>query len=219
MSTPRCIRSGTGRASAVGRFASIRAQRAVPEGGQGLVEFALSVTVLLGLLMGMLEFGLAFTHNMTLEYATREGARVGSALVNGGGPLGCGAGQSPNQATVDPLIIAAVERVLTSPGSAVQLANIPSIRIYKATATGAEAGPVDVWTQTLGTGPIPPGGTQALNFSPSSTSWQPCSRNNSTASPGPESIGVSLNYSYRATTGVTIPMSDKTVMSLNPTNQ
>jgi hypothetical protein len=196
-----------------------RAQHGEPERGQGVVEFALLLPVFLAMLLGMLEFGMAFTHNLTLEYATREGARVGSALVNGGGTLGCGSGQSPNQASVDPLIIAAVERVLTSPGSAVQLANIPSIRIYKATAAGAEAGPVDVWTKTLGTGPIPPGGTQALNFSPTSTSWQPCSRSNSSAAPGPDSIGVSLIYSYRATTGVTIPMSDKTVMSLNPTNQ
>jgi TadE-like protein len=190
-----------------------------PERGQGIVEFALIMPVFLVFLLGILEFGMAFTHNLTLEYATREGARVGSALVNGGGTLGCGAGQSPNKASVDPLIIAAVERVLTSPGSAIQLANVPTIRIYKATATGAEAGPVDIWTQTLGAGPIPPGGTQALNFSLTSTTWQPCSRSNSSAGTGPESIGVSLTYSYRATTGLTMPMSDKTVMSLNPTNQ
>lgn len=201
--------------------------------GQGLVEFSFMVPVILVLLLGMLEFGLAFTHNMTLEYATREGARVGSALVNGGGTLGCGAGQSPNKNDVDPLIIAAVERVLTSPGSAIQIANIPSIRIFKATAAGDEAGPVNVWTQTLGTGPVPPGGTQNLNFSLTSSSWLACSRTNSTASPGPDSIGVSLVYTYNFTTGLkaisrffggggvgpTISMADKTVMSLNPTNQ
>ena len=201
--------------------------------GQTIVEFAFMLPVFLLLLLGMLEFGLAFTHNMTLGYATREGARVGSALVNGGGTLGCAAGQSPKAAEVDPLIIAAVERVLTSPGSAIQLANVPSIRIYKSTATGAEAGPVNIWTRTLGTGPVPPGGTQPLNFSPTSVGWQACSRSNSTASPGPDSIGVSLNYTYTFTTGLkaissmfggaglgpTIPMADKTVMSLNPTNQ
>jgi TadE-like protein len=201
--------------------------------GQGLVEFAFLLPVFLILLLGMLEFGLAFTHNLTLEYATREGARVGSALVNGGGQLGCASGQSPNGADVDPLIIAAVERVLTSPGSAITIANIPSIRIYKSTASGSEAGPVNVWTLTPGTGPVPPGGTQPLNFSPTSTGWQACSRTNSTASPGPDSIGVSLVYSYNFTTGLkaisrffggggigpTIQMADKTVMSLNPTNQ
>lgn len=204
-----------------------------PERGQGLVELALVLPVFLVLLLGMLEFGLAFTHNLTLEYATREGARVGSALVNGGGKLGCAVGESPNRADVDPLIIAAVERVLTSPGSAVQLAEIPSIRIYQAAADGTEAGPVNVWTQTPGAGPVPPGGTKPLNFTESSASWPACSRTNSTALPGPDSIGVSLVYTYKFTTGLkaisgmfggggvgpTITMADKTVMSLNPTNQ
>lgn len=204
--------------------------------GQSLVEFALLLPVFLLLLLGMLEFGLAFTHNLTLEYATREGARVGSSLVNGGGPLGCSAGQSPNATNVDPLIIAAVERVLTSPGSAIQVANVPTIRIYKSTSTGAEAGPVDVWTYAPGgytPNPAVAGLTQPLKFSPTSTTWQPCSRSNSTVSPGPDSIGVSLTYTYQFTTGLkaisgmfaggglgpTIPMGDKTIMSLNPTNQ
>lgn len=197
------------------------------------MEFALALPVFLILLLGMLEFGFAFTHNLTLEYATREGARVGSALVNGGGKLGCGLGQSPNAATVDPLIIAAVERVLTSPGSAISLAQIPAIRIYKASSTGIESGPVNIWTRTLGAGPVPPGGTQPLNFSPpASPGWTVCSRTNSTAVPGPDSIGVSLTYTYQFTTGLkaisgifgsgvgpTIGMSDRTVMALNPTNQ
>lgn len=214
------------------RLGGRTAQRSVSR-GQTLIEFAFILPVFLLLLLGMLELGLAFTHNLTLEYATREGARVGSALVNGGGTLGCGTGQSPNKNDVDPLIIAAVERVLSSPGSAVKLANIPSIRIYKATATGDEAGPVNVWTQSLGTGPVPPGGSQPLNFSPTSTGWQACSRTNSTASPGPDSIGVSLVYTYTLTTGLksisamfggggvgpSFSMADKTVMSLNPTNQ
>ncbi len=45
--------------------------------------------IFLLLILGTLEFGIAFDHNLTLEYATREGARTGSALANGGGPLGC----------------------------------------------------------------------------------------------------------------------------------
>jgi hypothetical protein len=211
-------------------------RRSAPRRGQSLVEFALVLPLFCLLLLGMLEFGLAFTHNLTLEYATREGARVGSSLVNGGGPLGCNAGQSPNAANVDPLIIAAVERVLISPGSTVKVANIPTIRIYKATATGAEAGPVDVWTfAPAGYTPSPavPGLAGPLHFSPTSTSWQACSRTNSTSSPGPDSIGVSLTYTYEFTTGLkavsgmfggsgvgpTIAMADRTVMSLNPTNQ
>ena len=47
------------------------------ESGQSLVEFAMIVTVVMLLLLGMLEFGFVFDHHLTLEYATREGARVG----------------------------------------------------------------------------------------------------------------------------------------------
>ena len=58
---------------------------------------------------------MAIGTNMSLVLATREGARVGASLVNGGGALGCGAG-SPREPLVDPQIIASVERGLTSPG-------------------------------------------------------------------------------------------------------
>ena len=53
------------------------------EHGQGLVEFALLVPVFLLILLGMLEFGFAFNHNMTLQYASREGARAGAAAADG----------------------------------------------------------------------------------------------------------------------------------------
>ena len=33
------------------------------------------------LLLGMLEFGFIFDQHLTLEYASREGARVGAALA------------------------------------------------------------------------------------------------------------------------------------------
>jgi hypothetical protein len=216
-------------------------RRRIASRGQGLVEFAMLVPVFLVLLLGMLELGLAFTHNLTLEYSTREGARVGAALVNGGGALGCGAGQSPNAATVDPLIIAAVERVLTSPGSQVRLADVSQIRIYKADGAGDQASapptppgsptPVNVWTYR---DPLiavnPTVGSQELNFYASSTAWPACGRTNSTALPGPDSLGVSLAYTYRFQTGLgaiarfigggmgpTLQMTDRTIMALNPT--
>jgi hypothetical protein len=197
--------------------------------GQGLVEFSIVVPLFVMLLLGMLEFGFAFDHNLTLGYATREGARVGSALVNGGGPLGCGVGQSPNAATVDPQIIAAVERVLTSPGSAIRLDRVAEIRIYRATSSGdAFAGVVNVWTYSPGGGPTVDGA--ALDFSPSSLGWSACSRTN--AQPSPQSIGVSLHYRYDfvtalgavtrivtgGTIGPTLDIRDRSVMQFNPTN-
>jgi TadE-like protein len=178
---------------------------------------------LLLLIMGAIEFGFAFNHHLTMEYASREGARVGAALVNGGGPLGCSGGQSPNWAGVDTRIVAAVERVLDSSGSPIDLAEVSQIRIFKADAAGHQVGSfANAWTYTPGTGPVVDG--TPLDFSPPGTdSWRACSRNNLQPA---DSIGVSVTYTYKlrtpflALTGLaTLPMSDHTVMALNPTNQ
>ena len=200
------------------------------------------VPIFLLLLLGMLEFGFAFDQNLTLEYATREGARVGSALANGGGPLGCPTfslpNLSPNAATVDPQIIAAVRRVLLSPGSRVKLVADPvngtEVRIWKADPTSNPlglpiAGSVNIWRYTgPGTGPTVDG--QQIGFTQISQAWNPCSRTNGGAS-GPDSIGVSLTYTYTFQTPLAgilrffggasaggLTMSDKTVMALNPTD-
>ncbi len=195
--------------------------------GQSLVEFALIVPIFMLLLLGMLEFGFAFTADQTLAYATREGARTGAALANGGGILGCGAGQSPNAASVDPLIVAAVERVLTSPGSpvGVHLDRIPTIRIYLANSDGSESASADVWTYRAGAGPVVDG--KAIDYVLTSTGWAACSRLNGVAADG---LGVSLTYSYQFQTpygailgyfgagGLTsLDIGDRTVMNLNPT--
>lgn len=192
--------------------------------GQGLVEFALILPVFMMLLLGILEFGMAFDHLISISYAAREGARTGSAMVNGGGTLGCGSGQSPNAATVDPLIIAAVERVLTSPGSQVDLTNVAQIRIFLATSTGAETSSVNVWTYSHAAGPVVDG--DSLDFVPSSSPWNACSRTNTLPAP---SIGVSIRYRYEFTTplgslfgmfggtSAGLDISDGTVMAMNPT--
>jgi TadE-like protein len=205
--------------------------------GQSLVEFTLIIPVFLLILFGMIEFGFVFTHDLTVEYATREGARAGSALDNGGGTLGCGAGQSPNWTTVDPLVIAAVERVLQSPGSQIVISHVSQIVIYSADNSGQPiAGTSDVWTYSPGAGPIPQGSTNHLNFVDSkydpvpannTDAWKACSRSN--ASPNIDSIGVSLTYTYTFQTPLasiarffggagsgTLTLTDKTVMQLNP---
>ena len=46
------------------------------EKGQSLVEFALVVPILLLLVLGIMEFGRAYSANLTLQNATREGARL-----------------------------------------------------------------------------------------------------------------------------------------------
>jgi Flp pilus assembly protein TadG len=206
------------------------------ERGQSLVEFSMIITVVLLLLLGMMEFGFVFDHHLTLEYATREGARVGSALGNGGGTVGCSAGQSPNAATVDQQIVAALQRVITSPGSAVVPSRIAEIKIYKSGTNGEVTGTsFNTWVYSatmvagvpVGNGPSVDG--RNLFFVPSgATGWNACLRDNNSA--GPDSIGVSLTYNYQLVTPLsaavgffgpgngptTIPIGDRTVMALNP---
>lgn len=197
--------------------------------GQSLVEFSLIVTVVMMMLLGMLEFGFVFDHHLTLEYATREAARVGSAMSNGGGTLGCSTGQSPNAGTVDPQIVAAVQRVVKSPGSLVVESRISEIRIYKvdlSSTTGDQDGAyANVWVYNAGAGPVVDG--IALDFTLSgSNGWNACSRDNGS---DPDSIGVSLIYNYRLVTplgaamgffgggsAAQITIRDRTVMALNP---
>ena len=111
------------------------------------------------------------------------------------------------------------------------MADVTSIRIYKASSTGAQVGSnVNVWNYSKGNGPdLDPGtGKDILDFVQGSVGWPACSRNNGT---NPDSIGVQIVYTYHLETplgalvgfmggrqGATMSMNDQTVMSLNPTN-
>jgi Flp pilus assembly protein TadG len=190
--------------------------------GQGTVELALALSlVLLPMLMMMLEFGYLFSQGMTVNTAAREGARMGGNQANGGGPLGCGGGQSPNAASVDPQIIAAVERSLTANGALINLADVSSIVIFKSDAAGAPiAGTSNTWTYSLNGGPTIDG--QALDFAQGTVNWNACSRLNTLPA---DSLGVKVSYTYRARTPLryifpglaVIYMSDTVVMTLNAT--
>lgn len=195
--------------------------------GQALVEFTIVIPVFLVLLSAMLEFGLAFGDRLTLGNATREGARIGAALVTGMKTACTG-----DPAGVDNTIIASVQNILDPGSSEVELVNINAIRIFKSTSTGSQSGSsVNIWTYTPGSGPdADPGtGTEILDFSPQSTGWAACTRKNSSSAP--ESLGVTVDYTYRLKTPLvgllnliggnragTIRLVDTTVMALNPTS-
>jgi Flp pilus assembly protein TadG len=66
----------------VGYMGSVRRRRCGGESGATLVEFAIIAPLLLVLLIGTLEAGWAFSNNLDVNHATREGARF--AVVNGG---------------------------------------------------------------------------------------------------------------------------------------
>lgn len=187
--------------------------------GQALVEMAMILPVFLLVVLGTLNFGMAFDHNLTLEYATREGARTGAALGKGSSTQPC--------AQVDDLIVAAVERVLTSRGSPIDISQVTQIRIYRvipANTTGDEptsGAQVNRWIYGLNQGPTVDG--QQLDFKKDASvqSWDACSRLNGL---NPDSIGVSIYYTFNFQTPLgpllqilKIDMHDQSVMSLNPT--
>lgn len=187
-------------------------------GGQSVIEFAMVLPVFMMLLLGMLEFGFVFSHHLGLEYATREGARMASALGSGTNQIAC--------ADVDKNVIGALQRVVTSPGSEIRLADITEVRIFSADADGSQIGGLaNVWRP--GTGPVVDGA--ALSFQEASAAWDACGRKNSWTRPGtpPDSVGISLTYRYDLVTPLgglvkvfgsgSIEISDRTVMALNPT--
>lgn len=200
------------------------------QAGQGLVEFAFLLPVFLLLLLGMLEFGFAFNHNLSLEYATREGARAGAAMADGSITDSACGGVQLTAANVDPLIIAAVQRVLESPGSMVDISQVQNITIYQATATGTPvSGKSNIWTRTIGAGPAVPclSPTQKMDFSPTTVNWPASSRLNGAS---PDHLGVSISYTYQFHSALgsilrffggsgasSLPMADRTVMDLEPT--
>ena len=196
--------------------------------GQGLVEFTLIVPVVLLVVVSVAELGLAFGNVHTLGYGSREGARVGSALATGL-VTNCDGGLDP--VGVDKTLVSAVQRILKSPGSGLDVSRVQEIRIFKATATGAETpGKVNVWTYAgPQAGPeVDPGpGTIFIDFKPpASTSWPACERDNSASNP--DSLGVTVTYRYDFVTplpamidaiaggGLSLTLSETTVMSLNP---
>ena len=137
----------------------------------------------------MLEFGFVFTHNLTLEYATREGARTGAALADGGG-------NAAVCATIDDQIIAAVERVLTSPGSPIDETHVTSIKIWRNDPPFGAPTPTPstrVWSATLQPNGTWPATAPTVDGARSTSSARgrrpglPCTRNNGA---NPNSIGV-----------------------------
>ncbi len=173
------------------------------QAGQSFVELALILPTFLLILMGMLEFGSAFDHRTAMAYAVREGARVGASLGNGG--------SYPD--TVDPVILAAVQRGLTDP---ILIENITSIEIFKADAAGQPVtGKIDKYDRN--------------GVLIGAAGWPATSR---VVGLNGDSVGVRVRYDFHPTTPLgqilgflfggnppytTLPMVDTTVMHLEPT--
>ena len=200
--------------------------------GQAMLEMALILPILLLIVLGTLEFGFVMDHKLTIQYATREGARNGASLANGGGQPGCSSGQSPNAANVDKEIIAAVQRILESSDSRIDLPHITDIRIFKSDLDAGDvdgreqfgADPVNVWHYRPANSANPKVDGVPLDFYEFSHGWDACGRINYGAFP--ESVGVSVRYVYFSRTPLSalinlfqIGMYDFTAFELNPTSQ
>ena len=84
-----------------------------PEKGATLIEFALVLPILILILVGIMEIGLAFGEQMRASQATREGARIGAV-----------AGNDPD---ADCFIIRDVVAVMSQP----QLDRLVNLQIYE----------------------------------------------------------------------------------------
>ncbi len=202
-----------------------------PRRGQALVEYALVLPIVLVLVASVADLGLIFGRISSLGYASREGARAGSALARGG------VSDCSDPTVVDPpvdaVVVAAVQRILTSPDSGIDMDRIRQIRIFKATALGAETpGVVNVWKwRDAEVGPdIDPDPLveERLEFTRlGPEGWPACGRRD-TGVP-PNSIGVTVSYTYDFVTplpalinalaggSLSLTLNETTVMALNPT--
>ncbi len=107
------------------------------ERGATIVEMAIVLPLLLLLVVGMLELGLAFRSYLTVSAAARDGVRVASL-----------AGNDPD---ADCFVLQEVGGTLAG-GSAID--NLQRVEIYKASpGTGAVVGSPNVYTLTVGGDP------------------------------------------------------------------
>ena len=210
--------------------------------GQSVVEFALILPVIMFLLLGMIEMGFAINHNTSMVTATRQGARVGSELVDGTNHKGSSLSSLASKG-VDTQIIAAVQGVLISPGSPVDISQVQTIQIFLATDTGAMTTSVNTWIPAYNATTHAPSGPEipGSNCSPTKCllsfktidgliggNWDASKRSGvSTA----QSIGVRITYTYKFLTPLgslikalggslfgsgQITMSDQTIMAMEP---
>jgi Flp pilus assembly protein TadG len=87
--SPR-LRRGAGGSVRAGAASAPTSARPTPGAGQSLVEFALVLTPLFLVLLGIIQFGFIFNSYVTLTNSAREGARNGTVYI-------CDPGDSKDQ--------------------------------------------------------------------------------------------------------------------------
>lgn len=167
--------------------------------GVSAVEAAIVVPVFLLLVIGVVEFGLAFKDQLAVTSAVRAGARIASSEPRSASFATDAATQVANE------------------GSALDMSGVTSLWVYKADATGHPMGAGGTFS-SCSTNCITFTWSAASNsFVQSGGSWIPTSQD---ACPGEEdNLGVYLGYNHTAVTGVffsSLGLSSHTVMRLEP---
>jgi Flp pilus assembly protein TadG len=174
-----------------------RTRRGRRQGGQALVELAISVPVLLWLLLGAFDASVMVSDKVIAGYATRQGARL--AAETGGSETN---NPPANQASIDQNIVQNVLAV----ASAMNYSSLQEIDIYAPRDPSGVFNPgTDFYSKFTGTG-----SQVSSNFPLNFREQIP---------PNETSIGVRLTWIYRPPTGFatfTITLQEFTVMKAAP---
>ncbi len=165
------------------------------ERGAALVEFVLVAPLLILLLLGTAEMGLAIRDWLTVTSASRSGARVGTAAAN--------------NPAADTAILGAVEAAMSTS----DFDSVTSVWVYAVTPAGdRDPARTNVYSRTgvgCGWNPCPGGG---------GVPWPPVSRNVALGSL--DTLGVRVNFTHSWITGVLgladASWSDDAVMRIEP---
>jgi len=149
------------------------------ERGQTLVEFALVAPLLLLVIFGTIEFCFLYQSLNTVDFAAREGARVGAVL-------------GPTDATADSKIIQAIFAA-TSNGTGLLFSQIQMIEIFRSSENGSVPPPLASCAQQA-TPPFEDVYDGQGNACPGTLGWPPSARNAVLNSA--DYLGVRITFAY-----------------------
>jgi len=165
---------------------STRRHRERSERGAAMVEFAIVVPLIVMLVFGALEFGLAFKSRLSYSHAVAGAARIGSVMGTDDG--------------ADFAILQAVEAGLVG---AVDPSSIDKVIIYKANPNGSMSTSQNHYTYSPATlckwDPCPDPDNSPVYGNPGN--WPPSARV-TTLVPQPDVIGVEIQFTHEWVTNV-----------------
>jgi hypothetical protein len=171
------------------------------EHGQGLVEFSLTLPIFVLVMMGVIEFGFLYNNILTVQYASRQGAK---AAAEAGGVDGA-----------DCSILKAVEAALTAP---IDKSNVTYVDIYKSDVNGDPIPGLDNRYTRGGSLDCPGDATQPYTLV-GAEGYPQIDRHDALAE-GLEVVGVQIGYLYHGFTpigsGRTWSVSDGATLRMEP---